>query len=132
MTGGAGESSEAGLRPPFIYFLPLLLEGLNLHIRSVQRIVSRVPVKRRGWEIAFLAARLSLPACYGIVLRYLNKVGLAGRDRSAAPRRATPRTHLTTCPRSRAQTTRPPRTILEHSQAPGPGGLLDPRPCQME
>lgn len=42
------------------WFFPplLLLEGFNLHFRSVQRVVSRTPMKRRGWEIAFLTVRL--------------------------------------------------------------------------
>ncbi len=41
------------------FFFPLLLvEGLNLHVGSVQRVVGRAPMKRRGWEIAFLTVRL--------------------------------------------------------------------------
>ncbi|MQA78699.1 MAG: acyl-CoA desaturase [Streptosporangiales bacterium] len=41
------------------FFFPLmLLEGLQLHVQSVVRLASRAPMKRRGWEIAFLAVRL--------------------------------------------------------------------------
>lgn len=41
------------------FFVPLLLlEGLNLHFRSVQRVANPAPMKRRGWEIAFLSLRL--------------------------------------------------------------------------
>jgi fatty acid desaturase len=45
-------------RQGWFFFPLLLLEGLNLHARSVQRVASRAPMKRRGWEIAFLVLRL--------------------------------------------------------------------------
>jgi fatty acid desaturase len=45
-------------RQGYFFFPLLLLEGLNLHVRSVQRIVGREPMKRRWWEISFLAVRL--------------------------------------------------------------------------
>ncbi|HVX46354.1 MAG TPA: acyl-CoA desaturase [Mycobacteriales bacterium] len=42
------------------YFLfPLMLfEGVNLHVRSVQKLAGRAPVKYRWWEAAFLCIRL--------------------------------------------------------------------------
>ena len=42
-----------------VFFFPiLLLEGLSLHASSVQRVLSREPLRRRPVEIAFLAVRL--------------------------------------------------------------------------
>ncbi|WP_313554749.1 fatty acid desaturase family protein [Miniimonas arenae] len=44
------------------FFFPLLLiEGLDLHVTSTRRVLSREPVKRRGIEITFLAIRLLAP-----------------------------------------------------------------------
>lgn len=41
------------------FFFPLLLfEGLNLHARSVQRVLGRAPMRRRWWELGFLSVRL--------------------------------------------------------------------------
>jgi fatty acid desaturase len=45
-------------RQGWFFFPLLLLEGLHLHFRSVQRVVGRAPMKRRGWEIVFLTVRL--------------------------------------------------------------------------
>jgi fatty acid desaturase len=55
-------------RPPVVrwliahqgaFFFPLLLlEGIALHVSSVQRITQRAPVKRRWVEIAFLGIRI--------------------------------------------------------------------------
>lgn len=42
-----------------IFFLPLLtLTGLNLHVSSVTRVLSRQPMKHRAVEITFLAVRI--------------------------------------------------------------------------
>ncbi len=42
-----------------VFFLPLLaLEGLSLHVSSIRYVLGSEPVKNRGVEIAFLAARL--------------------------------------------------------------------------
>lgn len=42
-----------------VFFFPILLfEGLSLHASSVQRVLSREPLRRRSVEIAFLAVRL--------------------------------------------------------------------------
>lgn len=41
------------------YFFPLLLlEGLNLHVQGLRRVLGRGPVKRRWVELAFLTVRL--------------------------------------------------------------------------
>ncbi|GAA4419161.1 acyl-CoA desaturase [Georgenia halophila] len=41
------------------FFYPLLLlEGINLHVQGVKRVVSREPVKRRWVELSFIAFRL--------------------------------------------------------------------------
>lgn len=43
------------------YFFPLLaLEGLNLHVASVRRVLGRRPVPHRGVEVPVLLARLAL------------------------------------------------------------------------
>jgi fatty acid desaturase len=53
-----GPAAQLARRQGYL-FLPLLLfEGLHLHVRSVQRIFSRAPMKRRGWEAVFLFLRL--------------------------------------------------------------------------
>jgi len=44
-------------RQAWFYFPLLMLEGLNLHVASMRRVVSRAPMKRRRWEIAFLLIR---------------------------------------------------------------------------
>lgn len=44
-------------RQGWFFFPLLLLEALNLHSDSVRRIVNRAPMRRRGWEIAFLMLR---------------------------------------------------------------------------
>lgn len=42
------------------FFYPLLLlEGLNLHVQGLRRVLSRGPVKRRWVELSFIAARLA-------------------------------------------------------------------------
>lgn len=46
-------------RQGWFFFPLLLLEGLHLHVRSIQDIAQRPRRKRRGWEIAFLAVRHS-------------------------------------------------------------------------
>ncbi|WP_225918969.1 fatty acid desaturase family protein [Actinocatenispora comari] len=61
-------------RQGWFFFPLLLLEGINLHVGSVQRVVSRAPMKRRGWEIAFLTVRL---AGYLAVLLLLMSPGVA-------------------------------------------------------
>jgi fatty acid desaturase len=45
-------------RQGYFFFPLLLLEGLNLHIRSVQRVLGRAPMRRRWWELSFLSVRL--------------------------------------------------------------------------
>ncbi|WP_150308412.1 fatty acid desaturase family protein [Planctomonas psychrotolerans] len=41
------------------FFFPILfLEGLSLHASSIRRVLAREPLKRRGWEIAFLTIRI--------------------------------------------------------------------------
>lgn len=41
------------------WFFPLLLlEGLNLHVQGIARLMSRRPVKRRWVELSFIAVRL--------------------------------------------------------------------------
>lgn len=51
------------------YFFPLLaLEGLNLHVASVRRVLGRRPVPHRGVEIPVLLLRLAL---YLVVLGFL-------------------------------------------------------------
>ncbi|MQA82114.1 MAG: acyl-CoA desaturase [Streptosporangiales bacterium] len=52
-----GLSAFLADRQGWFFFPLLLLEGLNLHVRSVQRLFSRAPMKRRGWELAFLTVR---------------------------------------------------------------------------
>lgn len=42
----------------YFFFPLLLLEGLNLHARSVQRVLGRAPMRRRWWELGFLSVRL--------------------------------------------------------------------------
>jgi fatty acid desaturase len=42
----------------YFFFPLLLLEGLNLHARSVQRVLGRAPMRRRWWELSFLSIRL--------------------------------------------------------------------------
>ena len=44
-------------RQAWFYLLLLMLEGLDLHVSSIRRILDRTPMKRRGWEIAFLLLR---------------------------------------------------------------------------
>jgi fatty acid desaturase len=44
-------------RQAYLFFPMLLLEGLNLHVASVQAI-RHGPVRRRGWEAALLAFHL--------------------------------------------------------------------------
>ncbi|GAA3810333.1 fatty acid desaturase family protein [Cellulomonas soli] len=42
------------------FFYPLLLlEGLNLHVQGMRRVLGRRPVKRRWVELSFITARLS-------------------------------------------------------------------------
>lgn len=45
-------------RQGYLFFPLLLLEGLHLHARSVLRVCSRAPMRRRGWEAVFLTVRL--------------------------------------------------------------------------
>jgi len=45
-------------RQGYFFFPLLLLEGLNLHAHSVMRLFGRAPMKRRWWEVGFLAVRL--------------------------------------------------------------------------
>jgi fatty acid desaturase len=41
------------------YFFPMLvLEGLALHVASIQTIMRRAPLKHRGWEATFVIVRL--------------------------------------------------------------------------
>ncbi|QDP98586.1 acyl-CoA desaturase [Microlunatus elymi] len=44
-------------RQAWFYFPLLMLEGLNLHVASMRRVVSRTPMKRRRWELALLLIR---------------------------------------------------------------------------
>jgi fatty acid desaturase len=44
-------------RQGWFFFPLLLLEGLNLHVRSVQRLLSRAKAKYRVWELTFLTIR---------------------------------------------------------------------------
>lgn len=44
-------------RQGWFFFPLLLLEGVNLHRKSIQRALARTSLKRRWWELAFLAAR---------------------------------------------------------------------------
>ncbi|ACQ78931.1 fatty acid desaturase [Beutenbergia cavernae DSM 12333] len=45
-------------RQGWLFFPLLLLEGLNLHVQGVRRVLAPEPVKRRGLEITLLAVRL--------------------------------------------------------------------------
>lgn len=45
-------------RQGYFFFPLLLLEGLNLHARSVGRLLGRAPMKHRWWEASFLMVRL--------------------------------------------------------------------------
>ncbi len=48
----------ATARQGYFFFPLLLLEGLNLHVQGLRRVVSRGEVKRRWVEITMIAARL--------------------------------------------------------------------------
>jgi fatty acid desaturase len=52
-----GLSGYLADRQGWFFFPLLLLEALNLHSHSVRRIVSRAPMRHRGWEITFLLLR---------------------------------------------------------------------------
>lgn len=58
----AGRRTSAGrwfLRRQGWFFFPLLLlEGINLHVASVRRVLSREPMERRALEGTFLAVRI--------------------------------------------------------------------------
>ncbi|RHA44062.1 fatty acid desaturase family protein, partial [Cellulomonas rhizosphaerae] len=82
-TGLAGWFAQ---RQGWLFFPLLLLEGLNLHVTGVRRLVQRRPVKRRAIEISFLSLRLGgylavvlwfLP--FGVALAFLGvQLGLFG------------------------------------------------------
>ena len=70
-TGAAGWFAQ---RQGWLFFPLLLLEGLNLHVTGVRRLVRRPPVKRRAVEIAFLSLRLG---GYVAVVLWFLPLGLA-------------------------------------------------------
>jgi fatty acid desaturase len=53
-----GVSAALADRQGYFFFPLLLFEGLNLHVRSVQRVLGHAPIRRRWWELGFLSVRL--------------------------------------------------------------------------
>lgn len=53
-----GSAARLTRRQGYYFFPLLLLEGLALHVASIQTIVSRKSLKHRWWEAAFVATRL--------------------------------------------------------------------------
>jgi fatty acid desaturase len=61
-------------RQVYLFFPLLLLEGLNLHAKSVQSLLQRGPVKGRRLELTLLGLRLGL---YAGLLFWIFPVGMA-------------------------------------------------------
>jgi len=70
-TGLAGWFAQ---RQGWLFFPLLLLEGLNLHVTGVRRVLQRRPVKRRPVEIAFLSVRI---VGYLVLVFWFLPVGVA-------------------------------------------------------
>ena len=61
-------------RQSYLFFPLLLLEGVNLHLKSVQSLLQRGPVKGRKLELAMLGVRFGL---YAGVLFWFLPLGMA-------------------------------------------------------
>jgi fatty acid desaturase len=61
-------------RQGYLFFPLLLLEGLNLHLRSIQGLFARRKVERRWLELGLLGGRF---ACYLAIVFWLLPLGIA-------------------------------------------------------
>jgi fatty acid desaturase len=61
-------------RQGYLFFPLLLLEGLNLHLRSIQGLFARRKVERRWLELSLLGARFT---CYLAIVFWLLPLGMA-------------------------------------------------------
>jgi len=61
-------------RQAWLFFPLLLLEGVNLHMKSVQALLARGPVKGRAWELTLLGLRFGV---YAGLLFWIFPLGMA-------------------------------------------------------
>ena len=61
-------------RQAYLFFPLLLLEGVNLHLKSVQSLLARGPVKGRGLELTMLGLRFGV---YAGLLFWIFPLGMA-------------------------------------------------------